>query len=297
MDLVSEINKIYGKGTARKLTDKPEPFDFISTSSPALDEALGGGIVKGRVVELFGAEGSGKTTLALHILANCKKTAFIDAEHALSPDYAKRIGVNFKEMFLSQPDSAEQALNIMEYLARSGELELIVLDSVAAMSPLSEVEGDMEDSEMAMRARLMSKAMRKIVPLASKTGTTILLINQIRSNIGGYGSPNVTPGGRGVKFASSQRIELKAGKKEENGMKVKAKVVKNKVSTPYKECEFNLIFGEGISKELSLIERLIKDGTFKKSGVWITYQDYKWQGIETARLELKNNQELYKSLI
>ncbi len=286
MDVVALINKQYGKGSAVKLSDKPQEFEFIPTSSPVLDEALGGGIAKGRVIEVYGKEGSSKTTLALHILSNVEKAWFIDVEHALNPSYAKALGVDIDNLPISQPDTAEQALDICESITRDGGYDLIVIDSVAALVPMAEVEGEMADSEMAMRARLMSKALRKLVPLASKTNTTLLFINQTRDKIGGYGSPEVTPGGRALGYSSSQRIQLRASKRDEKGMKVHAKIVKNKVAIPFKTCEMDLIYGEGYSKELAEIQELIEKGEVKKEGGWYLYKGKKYR-LEKLRQLLK----------
>ena len=307
---IKQIDKAFGKGALIRLGDKPvEKIDAISTGSLGLDIALGiGGIPKGRIIEVYGPESSGKTTLALQIVAECQKSggicAFIDAEHALDVTYAKRLGVDVENLLVSQPDFGEQALEILETLTRSGGVDLIVIDSVAALTPKSEIEGDMGDQHVGLQARLMSQALRKVTGVIHKMNTTVIFINQIRMKIGvmGYGSPETTTGGNALKFYASVRIDvrriaaLKQG--EQNiGNRVKAKVVKNKVAPPFRGAEFDIMFGEGISKEGELIDYGVKLDIVDKSGAWLSYGDKKLgQGKENAKVFLKENPEIAQEI-
>lgn len=307
---IKQIDKAFGKGTLIRLGDKPvEKIDSISTGSLGLDIALGiGGIPKGRIIEIYGPESSGKTTLALQIVAECQKKggicAFIDAEHALDVTYAKRLGVDVENLLVSQPDFGEQALEILETLTRSGGVDLIIVDSVAALTPKSEIEGDMGDQHVGLQARLMSQALRKVTGIIHKMNTTVIFINQIRMKIGvmGYGSPETTTGGNALKFYASVRIDvrriatLKQG--EQNiGNRVKAKVVKNKVAPPFRGAEFDIMFGEGISKEGELIDYGVKLDIVDKSGAWFSYEDKKLgQGKENAKIFLKENPQIAQEI-
>ncbi|TLD84540.1 recombinase RecA [Helicobacter sp. MIT 11-5569] len=307
---IKQIDKAFGKGALIRLGDKPvEKIDAISTGSLGLDIALGiGGIPKGRIVEIYGPESSGKTTLALQVVAECQRAggicAFIDAEHALDVTYAKRLGVDVENLLVSQPDFGEQALEILETLTRSGGVDLIVIDSVAALTPKSEIDGDMGDQHVGLQARLMSQALRKVTGVIHKMNTTVIFINQIRMKIGvmGYGSPETTTGGNALKFYASVRIDvrriasLKQG--EQNiGNRVKAKVVKNKVAPPFRGAEFDIMFGEGISKEGELIDYGVKLDIVDKSGAWLSYGDKKLgQGKENAKVFLKENPEIAQEI-
>lgn len=307
---IKAIDRAFGKGTLVKLGDKPmEEIEAISTGSFGLDIALGiGGVPKGRILEVYGPESSGKTTLALQITAEAQKKgsvcAFIDAEHALDTKYAKNLGVDTENLLVSQPDFGEQALDIVETLSRSGAVDYIVIDSVAALTPKKEIEGEMGDQNVGLQARLMSQALRKLAGIAHKMGTTILFINQIRMKIGtmGYGSPETTTGGNALKFYASVRIDvrriqtLKQGD-ESIGNKVKAKVVKNKVAPPFKQAEFDIMFGEGISKEGELIDYGVKLDVVDKSGTWFSYKDIRLgQGKEKAKAYLKENPEVSQEI-
>ncbi len=303
---IKQIDKAFGKGTLMRLGDKKiEPIAAISTGSLGLDMALGiGGIPKGRIVEIYGPESSGKTTLALQTIASAQKEgsicAFIDAEHALDVYYAKNLGVDIDNLLVSQPDFGEQALEILETLARSGAVDLIVVDSVAALTPKSEIEGDMGDSHVGLQARLMSQALRKLTAILHKMNTTVIFINQIRMKIGtmGYGNPETTTGGNALKFYASVRIDvrkiatLKQGESQ-IGNRVKAKVVKNKVAPPFRQAEFDIMFGEGISFEGELLDYGVKLDIIDKSGAWFSYGATKLgQGKENAKQTLKDNPEL-----
>ena len=307
---IKQIDKAFGKGALIRLGDKEiEPIDAISTGSIGLDIALGiGGIPKGRIIEIYGPESSGKTTLALQVTAECQRQggvcAFIDAEHALDTVYAKNLGVDVDNLLVSQPDYGEQALDIVENITRSGAVDLIIIDSVAALTPKSEIDGDMGDSHVGLQARLMSQALRKLTGIVHKMGTTIIFINQIRMKIGtmGYGSPETTTGGNALKFYSSVRIDVRRiatlkQAEESIGNRVKAKVIKNKVAPPLKRAEFDIMFGEGISKEGELVDYGVKLDIIDKSGAWFSYGDKKLgQGRENVKALLKEDSELAKEI-
>ncbi|MCI0500745.1 MAG: recombinase RecA [Epsilonproteobacteria bacterium] len=303
---IKQMDKAFGKGTLVRLGDKAiEPVETISTGSLGLDLALGvGGLPQGRVIEIYGPESSGKTTLTLHAIAECQKAggicAFIDAEHALDVKYAKDIGVDTENLLVSQPDYGEQALEILETLVRSGAVNLIVVDSVAALTPKVEIDGDMDDQQVGVQARLMSKALRKITGIMSKMNVTVIFINQIRMKIGmtGYGSPETTTGGNALKFYSSVRLDirriatLKQGE-QSIGNRTKVKVVKNKVAPPFKTAEFDIMFGEGISKLGELIDYGVKLEIVDKAGAWFSYNDAKiGQGKENSKVFLKEHPEI-----
>ena len=306
---LAQIDKQYGKGSIMRLGDEVRaPIEVIPTGSIALDVALGiGGLPRGRVVEIYGPESSGKTTLALHAVASAQKlggiAAFIDAEHALDPDYAAKLGVDTDALLVSQPDTGEQALEIMDMLIGSGSLDVIVIDSVAALVPRAEIEGDMGDSHVGLQARLMSQALRKITGRLSQTKTTAIFINQLREKIGVFfGSPETTTGGKALKFYASIRIDvrriqtLKEGA-EAVGNRTKAKVVKNKMAPPFKIAEFDIIYGVGISREGGIIDMGVEHGIIRKSGSWYTYDgDQLGQGMENSRRFLKDNPELADEL-
>ena len=303
---VTQIEKEFGKGSIMRLGESAGAavVDVIPTGAIALDIALGvGGIPRGRVAEIYGPESSGKTTVALHIIAEAQKlggvAAFIDAEHALDAAYAKRLGVDIDNLMVSQPDTGEQALEITEALVRSGAVDVVVVDSVAALVPRSEIEGEMGDSHVGLQARLMSQALRKLTGAISKSNTSVVFINQIREKVGVmFGNPETTPGGRALKFYASVRLEvrrvesLKQGS-EQIGNRTRAKVVKNKVAPPFRDAEFDIIYGEGISKEGSLLDVGDATGVISKSGTWYSYGDLRLgQGKENSRQFLKSNPEL-----
>lgn len=307
---MKQIDKTFGKGTLMRLGDKViEPIKAISTGSLGLDLALGiGGVPEGRVVEIYGPESSGKTTLTLHIIAECQRNggicAFIDAEHALDVGYAKNLGVDVENLLISQPDYGEQALDIVETIARSGAVDLIVIDSVAALTPKVEIEGEMGDMQVGTQARLMSKALRKLTGVLHKMNCTIIFINQIRMKIGtmGYGSPETTTGGNALKFYASVRIDirkiatLKQGESQ-IGNRVKAKVIKNKVAPPFRQAEFDIMFGEGISKEGELVDYGVKLDIIDKSGAWFSFEDVKLgQGRENVKQKFKDEPQLAKQI-
>lgn len=301
---IKQIDKQFGKGTILRMGDREiEPIDAINTGSLGLDLALGiGGVPKGRIVEIYGPESSGKTTLTLHLIAQCQKAggvcAFVDAEHALDANYAKNLGVDIDNLYISQPDFGEQALDVVETLARSGAVDLIVVDSVAALTPKNEIDGDMGDQHVGLQARLMSQALRKLTSVVHKMGAAVIFINQIRMKIGGmgYGTPETTTGGNALKFYSSVRIDvrriatLKQGD-DPVGNRVRVKVVKNKVAPPFKQAEFDIMFGEGISREGELMDYGVKLDIIDKSGAWFSYASTKLgQGRENAKAFLKENE-------
>lgn len=303
---LKQVDKAFGKGALIRLGDKQtEKIDSISTGSLGLDLALGiGGIPRGRIVEVYGPESSGKTTLSLQITAECQKQggicAFIDAEHALDVYYAKKLGVDVENLYVSQPDYGEQALEILETLTRSGGIDLIVVDSVAALTPKAEIDGNMGDAHVGLQARLMSQALRKITGTLHRMNTTVIFINQIRMKIGtiGYGNPETTTGGNALKFYSSVRIDVRriASLKQNEqaiGNRVRAKVVKNKVAPPFREAEFDIMFGEGILRLGEIIDYGVKLDIIDKSGAWFSYKDKKMaQGKENSKIFLKENPKI-----
>ena len=306
---MSQIERQFGKGAIMKLRDSAvKNIAAIPTGALSLDLALGiGGVPRGRIVEIFGPESSGKTTLALHVVAEAQRNggvaAFIDAEHALDPVYAKALGVDVDELLISQPDTGEQALEITDMLIRSGALDVVVVDSVAALVPRAELEGDMGDTHVGLQARLMSQALRKLAGTINRSDTTAVFINQLREKIGVmFGSPETTPGGRALKFYSSVRIDvrrieaIKQGT-DNVGNRVRAKIVKNKVAPPFRVAEFDIMFGEGISREGSLIDVAVEHGIVRKSGAWFTYDgDQLGQGREKAKQFLRDNPEIAMQL-
>ncbi|EXF25253.1 recombinase RecA [Nesterenkonia sp. AN1] len=302
---LAQIDKQYGKGSVMRLGDETRaPIETIPTSSIAMDAALGiGGFPRGRVVEIYGPESSGKTTVALHAVANAQKmggiAAFIDAEHALDPVYAQKLGVDTDALLVSQPDTGEQALEIMDMLVSSGSIDIVVIDSVAALVPRAEIEGEMGDSHVGLQARLMSQALRKIAGRLSQTKTTAIFINQLREKIGVFfGSPETTSGGKALKFYASVRVDVRRIETLKEGTnavgnRTRAKIVKNKMAPPFKQAEFDIIYGEGISREGGLIDVGVENGLVKKSGAWFTYDgDQLGQGKEKARTFLKDNPDL-----
>lgn len=307
--VVDKLNKEYGKGAVMRMGDqKVEDFPSISTGSIGLDHALGiGGLPRGRVVEIFGPESSGKTTLAIHAIAQAQKAgglaAFIDAEHAFDRFYAKKLGVDIDNLLISQPDHGEQALEITDNLIRSGALDIIVIDSVAALTPKSEIEGDMGDSKMGLQARLMSQALRKLTATISKTGSTCIFINQLREKIGVmFGNPETTTGGNALKFYCSVRIDIRriGQLKEGNdvvGNRARTKVVKNKMAPPFRQAEFDIVYGEGISKMGEIIDMGVEYNIITKSGSWYSYGDTKLgQGRDAVKKLLLDNPELAEEL-
>ena len=307
--VLADIEKQFGKGAIMKLGEKGvRNIDVVSSGSLALDQALGvGGYPKGRIIEVFGPESSGKTTIALHAIAEVQKlggkAAFIDAEHALDPVYAKKLGVDTDELLLSQPDTGEQALEIVEALVRSGAMSIIVVDSVAALVPQAEIEGEMGDSHVGLQARLMSQALRKLGGIVNKTNTICIFINQLREKVGiMFGNPETTPGGRALKFYSTVRLDVRRGEQikvngDILGNKTTIKVVKNKVAPPFKTAEVEIMYGEGISKEGEVIDIASNLGIIDKSGAWFSYKGEKiGQGKENVKLVFKNNPALYKEI-
>ncbi len=309
---LAQIEKNFGKGAVMKMGEANRiPIETISTKSISLDMALGGGIPRGRIVEIYGPESSGKTTLSLHILAEAQKTggtvAFIDAEHALDPEYAKRIGVDIDELILSQPDSGEQALEILETMVRSNGFDAIVVDSVAALTPRAEIDGDMGDSHMGLQARLMSQALRKLTAVVSRTRTTVIFLNQLRMKIGVmFGNPETTTGGQALKFYSSIRMDIRMiGKIEDTGTmdkelvgnRVRVKVVKNKIAPPFKTAEFDIMYNKGISAEGDLLDLATKYNITRKAGAFYSYGNTKLgQGRENSKVFLMKNEKIAKDL-
>ncbi|TDE90787.1 recombinase RecA [Occultella glacieicola] len=306
---LGQIDRAFGKGSVMRLGDDTRPpVAVIPTGSIALDVALGiGGLPRGRIVEIYGPESSGKTTVALHAVANAQKAggiaAFIDAEHALDPEYAKKLGVDTDALLVSQPDTGEQALEIMDMLIRSGALDIVVIDSVAALVPKAEIEGEMGDSHVGLQARLMSQALRKITGALNASGTTAIFINQLREKIGVFfGSPETTTGGKALKFYASVRIDVRRIETLKEGTdavanRTRAKVVKNKMAPPFKQAEFDIVYGVGISREGSLIDLGVEHGIVRKSGAWYTYEgDQLGQGKENSRRFLKDNPELAEEI-
>ena len=306
---MSQIEQTYGKGSIMKLGQRSiMDIESISTGSLSLDVALGiGGLPKGRIVEIYGPESSGKTTLALHVIAEAQKNgencAFIDAEHALDPSYAKKLGVNIDELIISQPDTGEQALEITDSLVRSKAISVLVIDSVAALTPRAEIEGEMGDAHMGLQARLMSQALRKLTGSVSKSNCMVIFINQIRMKIGVmFGSPETTAGGNALKFYSSCRLDIRRigaikDKEEIIGNQTRVKVVKNKVAPPFRVVEFDIMYGEGISKLGELVDLGVKAGTIEKSGAWFSYKGEKvGQGRENSKIFLKENPAIAKEI-
>lgn len=308
-EALKTIEKQYGKGSVMKLGDRAKvDIDAISSGSLAIDYALGiGGYPKGRICEIYGPESSGKTTLALHAIAECQKAggraAFIDAENAIDPMYAKKLGVNIDELILSQPDSGEQALEITELLVRSGAIDLIVIDSVAALVPQAELDGEMSDNQVGLQARLMSKAMRKLAGVMNRSDCTAIFINQLREKVGiMFGNPETTPGGRALKFYSTIRLDVRKGEALKSGTdiignKVNVKVVKNKVAPPFREAEFDIIYGKGISKVGNILDIAVNLDIVNKAGAWFSYEGEKiGQGRENTKAYLEQNPKLMKEI-
>ena len=309
-ETLKQIQKIFGKGAVMRLGEREAvDVDAIPSGSLLIDEAIGvGGYPKGRIIEIFGPESSGKTTLALHAIAECQKNggraAFIDAEHAIDPVYAKNLGVDINELILSQPDNGEQALEIVEMLANSGGVNLIIVDSVAALVPQAELDGEMGDSSVGLQARLMSKAMRKIAGILNKKECAVIFINQLREKVGVmYGNPETTSGGRALKFYASIRIDIRRTEAIKQGADIigntcRVKIVKNKVSPPCKQCEIDIIYGQGISKEGEILDRAVELGLIKKSGSWFEYNGNKIaQGRDAAKVYIKENEDVASELL
>ena len=309
-ETLKQIQKLFGKGSVMRLGEREAvDVDAIPSGSLLIDEALGvGGYPKGRIIEIFGPESSGKTTLALHAIAECQKNggraAFIDAEHAIDPVYAKNLGVDINELILSQPDNGEQALEIVEMLANSGGVNLIIVDSVAALVPQAELDGEMGDSSVGLQARLMSKAMRKIAGVLNKKECAVIFINQLREKVGVmYGNPETTSGGRALKFYASIRIDIRRTEAIKQGADIigntcRVKIVKNKVSPPFKQCEIDIIYGQGISKEGEILDRAVELGLIKKSGSWFEYNGNKIaQGRDAATTYIKENEDVANELL
>lgn len=306
---IAQIEKQFGKGSIMKLGDHPaEAVEVIPTGCLTLDMALGiGGVPRGRIIEIYGPESSGKTTVSLHIVAEAQRlggtAAFIDAEHALDPIYAQRLGVDIKNLLVSQPDTGEQGLEICESLVRSGSVDIVVIDSVAALTPKAEIDGEMGDSHVGLQARLMSQALRKLAGITSKTKTCVIFINQLREKVGVmFGNPETTPGGKALKFYASIRMDVRKGETIKDGdqsigSRTKVKVVKNKMAPPFKTAEFDIVFGQGISKEGCLLDLAIENDIIQKSGAWFSYNGEKIaQGKENAKGYLANNPEFAESV-
>lgn len=304
-----KIEKDYGKGAIMKLGDRPyQKVEVISTGCLTLDLALGiGGVPRGRIIEIYGPESSGKTTVSLHIIAEAQKNggraAFIDAEHALDPAYAEKLGVDIKALYVSQPDNGEQALNICDTLIRSGAFDVIVVDSVAALTPKAEIDGEMGDNHVGLQARMMSQALRKMTSVSSKSNTAVIFINQLREKIGVmFGNPETTTGGKALKFYASVRLDVRKTdtiKEGQNviGNRTKVKVVKNKMAPPFKTAEFDIMYGQGISKTGCVLDMAIELGFIKKSGAWFSYNDEKiGQGKENTKLYLEKHPEILQEL-
>ena len=309
-DALKQIEKTFGKGSIMKLGDRPDvEMDAISSGSLLIDEALGvGGYPRGRIIEIYGPESSGKTTLALHAIAEAQKcggkAAFIDAEHSIDPEYARNLGVNIDDLILAQPDSGEQALDIVDMLVNSKALDIIIVDSVAALVPQAELDGVMSDSLVGSQARLMSKAMRKLAGILNKSNCTVIFINQLREKVGVlYGNPETTSGGRALKFYASVRIDIRRSDAIKDGSTIignvcTVKVVKNKVAPPFKTCKIDIIYGKGISKEGEILDTAVNLGIIKKSGSWYEYNDRRLgQGRETLKEYLKQNKDLQDEIL
>ena len=306
---IAQIEKQFGKGSIMKLGEAPvQEVEVIPTGCLTLDLALGiGGLPRGRIIEIYGPESSGKTTVALHVVAEAQKlggtAAFIDAEHALDPIYAQRLGVDIKNLYVSQPDTGEQGLEIAESLVRSGSIDIVVIDSVAALTPKAEIDGEMGDSHVGLQARLMSQALRKLAGITSKTKTCVIFINQLREKVGVmFGNPETTPGGKALKFYSSVRLDVRKGETIKDGdtivgSRTKVKVVKNKMAPPFKTAEFDIIFGVGISKEGCLLDLAVDNDIIQKSGAWFSYNGEKIaQGKENAKGYLANNPQISEEI-
>lgn len=302
-EAVSRMEKTFGKGAVMRLGERANMVvDTTPTGSLSLDLALGGGLPRGRLIEIFGAEGGGKTTLTLHAVAECQKAggicAFIDAEHALDPKYAEALGVDVENLFVSQPDNGEQALEIADTLMRSGAIDLVVIDSVAALVPRSEVEGEMGDIQVGTMARMMSQGCRKLAGTAGRSNTTVIFINQIREKVGViYGSPETTPGGRALKFFASVRLRVSRSEAIKNGAeqignRTKVSVLKNKIAPPFRDAEFDLVFGKGINKYGDILDLAVQKGLIQKGGAWFTVGDERFQGRDNARQYLQDNPEI-----